>query len=536
MRSNLVPLCLSFLASVVTASPQVPGELDPKDMDTKADPAEDFYRYANGGWLDRAEIPAERSAWGLGAEVNERNQHLLREVLDQAAAAKDSAEGSLAQKLGDFWASGLALEEIDARGIAPLRPILARIDAVAKPADFALTLARLHAVGVWACFGFDAEAGLKDTRTVMAWATQGGLGLPDRDYYTREDDESKELREKYVQHVARMFVLLGEEEELAQASAATVLEMETQLAAKSMTNVELRNPQNYEREVTVTQVRQSMPNFDWSTYLSEVGLASAEVLNQPMPDFFAELDAMLLGHGLADWKTYLRWHLIHGLASSLSLEVEGESFRFYGTTLSGTPQMDPRWKRVLGATNAALGEALGQLYVERAFSPEAKERATTMVKQLLEVTGDRIRRLEWMSEETKDAALTKLASFRFKLGYPDEWRDYSSLEVGRESYAANVMQARRHEFAFHMGKVGKPVDRGEWQMTPQMLNAYYHPLRNEIVFPAAILQPPFFGAEVDDPLNYGAIGAVIGHEITHGFRRLRLAVRRRRQPLQLVDR
>ena len=351
----------------------------------------------------------------------------------------------------------------------------------------------------------------------MAWLVQGGLGLPDRDYYTREDEESVALRQKYKGHVQRMLELSGDDSQKARDDSGRALILETRLARKSLTSVEMRNPQNYDRLVTIDQLREDVPNFDWDVYLAEVGLADIEQLNVPMPEFWAELNALLVEAKLQDWKAYLRWHLVSALSGSLSSDFEEESFRFYGTVLSGTPEMEPRWKRVLGATGSAMDEALGQLYVREAFSPEAKERADAMVVQLIGVMRERIQHVEWMSPQTKEQALAKLDGFGWKIGYPDVWRDWSGLEVGRDSYAANVMRASEFDFRWQMSKVGKPIDPDEWGMPPQMLNAYYHPLRNEIVFPAAILQPPFFGEHLDDPLNYGAIGAVIGHEITHGF-------------------
>jgi len=512
----LLLACLPACKTSAGHGSPVAGDIDPRDMDLSADPASDFYRHANGGWLDRAEIPPERSSWSVSAEVSERNRALLLEILKEAAAADDPQPGSLEQKLGDFWGTGMDTAGIDASGAQPIAPMLARIDSIHDRASFADTIARLHAIGVGALFGPGAEAGLQDPTMIMAWVTQAGLGLPDRDYYTREDEETQQQREQYVAHVSAMLKLLGDSDAVAKAGARTVMAIETRLAGKSLTNVELTNPQNWDRMVPTAEIVRAMPNFDWTAYLRQLQL-DVDQINQPMPEFFAELDAMLVEIPLSDWKIYLRWHLVSGMAASLSSDIEREDFRFFTTVLSGVPEMEPRWKRVLGQTSAALGEALGQLYVERAFKPEAKERAAKMVQELLVVMGDRLQRVEWMSAETKAQALNKLAGFGVKIGYPDEWRDYSALEVGRSSYAENVMRASEHEFRWQLSRIGKPVDPGEWGMTPQTLNAYYHPLRNEIVFPAAILQPPFFGEHLDDPLNYGAIGAVIGHEITHGF-------------------
>jgi len=513
MKKRLpIQLLLSLSLVACQSGPRVAGDLDPRDMDPGADPAADFYRYANGGWLDRTDIPAEEAAWSLASEIDEHNQELLHGIL--VDASKDDEPEGLRRKLGDFWASGMDTERIDELGASPLDGELGRIAGVGDGESLARCLARLHALGVGAMFGFGFDAGLQES-IVQAWATQGGLGLPSRDYYFDEDKAS--IREAYVAHVARMFELLGDAPETALANARSVLELEVRLAKDSLSNVELRNPQNFDRKIPFAEAKEAMPHFAWDAYLDEAGTGAIEELNQPMPGFFAELDRMLGDVELSDWKTYLRWHLVNSFADVLASDFEEQNFDFYSRTLTGTEEMEPRWKRVLGATNAVMGEALGEIYVEKAFSPRAKARAKEMVSHLLDVMGDRIRRLEWMGPETRERALEKLAAFDVKLGYPDEWRDYSKLEIERDSFAANVMRARLHDHAWELSKLGKPVDPNEWGMTPQTLNAYYHPLHNEIVFPAAILQPPFFSEEVDDPLNYGAIGAVIGHEITHGF-------------------
>lgn len=510
------PLLL-FVFPVLAAcqASTVQGDLSPADMDATTDPGDDFYRYANGGWLDRTEIPAEESSWGLGSEVNERNRKLLRKIMEDAAQNRADDPQSVGGKLGSFWSSGMNTAQIEAVGLVPLDPELIRIDNISDRESFARVVARLHTIGVGAVFDFGAEAALDDPTMIFAWATQGGLGLPDRDYYTREDEESATLREDYVAHVTTMFGLAGDD--YPEGAAATVQAIETRLANSSLTQVALRDPSNYDRKITMDQARGDMPNFAWDAYLSGAGLEGLATLNQPMPDFFAELNTMLDEVPLRDWKTYLRWHLLRGYAGFLSDEFANESFAFYGTRLSGTPEMEPRWRRVLGAVNAGMGEAVGQLYVEQAFPPRAKERVIAMVQGILDVMQSRLESIDWMGPETRAQALEKLSTFGVKLGYPDEWRDWSQLSITGESYAANVMRSREYDFRYQIDKIGKPTDPNDWGMTPQMLNAYYHPLRNEIVFPAAILQPPFFSADADDPLNYGAIGAVIGHEITHGF-------------------
>ena len=509
-----LPLLLPALFSCQSRNTAVDLDLA-SDMDPTAEPGVDFYRHANGAWLDRTEVPAERSSWSLGSEVDERNRDLLLGLLEDAAGDSRLADGSLRKKLGDFWFSGMDTKTIDVQGTLPLSVELDTIERIASPSDLSRVLGRLHAIGVGAGFGFGAEAGLQDPTHTMAWATQGGLGLPERDYYTREGEDAESLRRDYEAHVGRMLTLLGDAD--AAAHAAGIMALETRLAQSSLTQVVLRDPSNYDRLVSLDQARAEMPNFDWNAYLEACGAPEFRELNQPMPEFFATLNAMLVDVPLDDWKHYLRWQLVSAYAPYLSAAFEEENFAFFGTRLSGTPEMQARWKRVLSATNAALGEGLGQQYVEEAFSPRAKARVTEMVENITAVMRSRLETLDWMGEATRAEALAKLEGFGLKLGYPDAWRDWSGLTIKRSSYAGNMLRANRFAHAFDMAKIGQPIDPTEWGMNPQTLNAYYHPLRNEIVFPAAILQPPFFSEYADDPLNYGAIGAVIGHEITHGF-------------------
>ncbi len=513
-RSFFLSLSALALVGCAASTSRPEGDIDARDMDVTADPTVDFYRYVNGGWLDRTEIPEEKSSWSLASEVFAHNQDVLLEILEEAGDESRERD-DLTQKLGDFWACGMDVDAIEAAGATPLAGVLAQIDAIDDRASFAAAIAELHSLGVGVCFSFGSGQDLKDPTAVIAWAAQDGLGLPDRDYYMRDDETSIELREQYVAHIAKMLTLLGTAD--AERDAQIVMAIETRLAKPSLSSVALRNPQNYDRPVTLAETKAAVSNFDWDAFLTATGTASFDSLNQPMPEFFAELNAMLAEVSFEDWKAYLRWHLVSALATTLSDEFVAENFHFYGTVLSGTPELEPRWKRVLASTNGTMGEALGQLYVARTFGPQAKERAREMVARLSDVMGDRIARNDWMSDETKQQARTKLEGLGVKLGYPDEWRDWSELEIARDSYAANVMRGSREAYRRDIAKIGKPVDLNEWGMTPQTLNAYYHPIRNEIVFPAAILQPPFFSAQVDDPLNYGAIGAVIGHEITHGF-------------------
>lgn len=486
------------------------------DMDPSVAPGDDFYRYANGGWLDRNPVPAEFSSYGVGREVHERNQVILRAILEEAAAAGAPA-GSTLQQLGDFYASGLDEARIEALGIAPLAPFLARIDAVRDLPSLQAALLELHRHGVPALFGYEVDADPRDSSIMIAYLAQAGLGLPEKDYYLREDAESAGLREQYREHIAHMLELLGAPAGDAAAQAARVLALETRLAGASFGAVEMRDPAVYDEKHAVAEADAFLGDFDLAAHLAGMGLPDLAEINLIGGGFFQELGRMFAEVETADWRAYLRWQLARAAAPGLGADFVAENFRFYGNILSGAQEIQPRWKRVLGAANGALGELLGQAYVARAFSPRAKERALAMVEDLLWAMRQRLEASDWMDAATRAKALEKLATFRAKIGYPDAWRDYSGLDIQRDSYAANLLRARAFEVRWQLARAGRPVDPGEWGMVPQVVNAYYHPLRNEIVFPAGILQPPFFDERSDDALNYGAMGAVIGHEITHGF-------------------
>lgn len=489
--------------------------LDPADRDQAVDPGQDFYRYANGGWLARNPVPPEYSRWGVFHEVNDRNEKILHEILEEAAAA--ASQGGTAAQLGAFYASGMDTARIQQAGAAPLRAELERIQAVSSLEQLRDALARLHQIGVPAWFGFGSEVDPADSTRVVAFAFQAGLGLPDRDYYTREDEGSQKLREQYVEHVERMLRLLGDDAAAARRNALIVMEMETALAKASLTNVEMRNPQVYANQLTIAQANALTPSFGWGAYCAAAGVPGNPTVNIVGPKMFQEADRMLAALPLEQWKTYLRWHLVNAAAPYLSSAFEQENFRFHQTVLNGVAEMKPRWKRVLDATEAGLGEPLGRAFVERAFSPAAKQRCEEMVRNLIAAYRQRLANLDWMSPATREQAIAKLDAFQYKIGYPERWRDFSGLQVDRGAFALNVMHATEFNFRYQMSKVGKPVDESEWEMPAHAVNAYYHPMRNEIVFPAGILQPPFFSEHADDAVNYGAMGAVIGHEITHGF-------------------
>jgi putative endopeptidase len=490
---------------------------DPTDMDPKVAPGDDFFRYANGGWVARTPIPADESRWGGFEEVVERNRQILHEILGTAATTPDAPAGSPTRMVGDFYASAMDSAAIEKAGAGSLGDEFKRIAAVRDRAGLEDELARLQTFGVRAPFALAAVQDFKSSTEVIVNLNQSGLGLPDRDYYTKTDDASKKIRDQYVAHVGRMFGLLGDDPATAAREAATVMDIETRLATASLTRVERRDPAaNYHR-MPFDSLAAVTPNLSWTRLYQGMGITDRRPVNVGQPGFFHQLDGMMTSVPIADWQTYLRWHLIHSTAELLSTSFVNEDFDFNSRVLTGATTLKPRWKRALGWVDVGIGEQLGQLYVARAFSPAARARAQALVANLRGELHDRIQHLTWMSDATRANALHKLDAFQVKIGYPDHWRDYSGLTIDRGPLVLNVMRSREFEFRRNAAKLGKPVDRGEWGMTPPTVNAYYNARMNEIVFPAGILQPPFFDEKIDDAVNYGGIGAVIGHEMTHGF-------------------
>jgi len=512
--STLFALALAATASAGDA----PG-IDPANMDPSAKPCDNFYQYADGGWLKKNPIPADYPEWGAFSELEQRNVESLHKILEKLARESSGAPaGTEEHKLGDFYAACMDEPAIEAQGIAPLQPELARIDKIATPADLQAEIARLQARGVNAVFAFGSEQDRKKSTEVIAAAFQGGLGLPDRDYYVKSDDESKSIRAKYLAHMTRMFALAGDPNTKAAAAAKTVLALETKFAEASMDRVERRDSDKTYNRMDTAALARLTPNFSWSSYFRDLGMSAApEAVNVGQPKFFEAVSRLIPATPLEDWKTYLRWKLLVAAAPSLSSKFVDENFDFFGRTLEGTPQNLPRWKRCVAATDNAIGMALGKIWVAEYFPPESKRRADELVRNLIAALGDDLKTLPWMGEETRKAALHKLSTFDPKIGYPAKWRDYSALAIDRKTHLANVMNAADFEAHRDLAKIGKPVDRTDWEITPPTVNAYYNPLRNEIVFPAGILQPPFFDGKADDAVNYGGIGAVIGHEMTHGF-------------------
>lgn len=499
--------------------PSEPGELgvDLQSIAKAVQPCQDFYSYANGHWLERNPIPPDRSSWGAGSQLYEKNLAVLHQILEDAARNTTAPKASAIRKVGDFYRVGMDEAKIEADGVAPLNKEFARIAAIKDVQGLQDELAHLHRLNINPAYGFFAYQDFKDSTRIIANLYQGGLGLPDRDYYTNDDDKSKEIRRQYVQHVSKMFELLGDKPSQAADEAKTVMDLETRLAKSSMTQVEQRDPNAIYHKMSLANVNALTPGYTWDRYFAGLGLANPGDINVGQPEFFKEVGRMLTSVSLSDWQTYLRWNVIAATAGKLSSPFVNESFRFNGTILGGAKELRARWKRVLQATDQALGEALGQLYVEKAFSPEAKSRAKVLVANLKAALRDRLLALDWISEATRKQALRKLDAIVVKIGYPDKWRDYTALAVDGGAYVLNDLQANEFEFVRNLKKIGQPIDRTEWGMTTPTVDAYYNPNFNEIVFPAGILQPPFFDAKADDATNYGAIGSIIGHELTHGF-------------------
>ena len=510
MRPSL--LALPLMATVALTAQMPYKGFNPANIDATTKPTQDFFQYAVGSWAKRTTIPAEYDRYGVDQEIDARTHQILREIMEGAAAAK-AAPGSEAQKVGDFFASGMDEKGIEAQGITPLKSLFARIDTVTDATTLTAALAELHQAGAYAAFSFSVEQDDKESSRYSMMLGQGGLGLPDRDYYLKDDAKSKELLAAYRAHVAKTLSLAG----LDPKDADRILALETRLAKASMTRVEQRDPNAIYHALTPAQLKAAAPGFPADLYLKALGISTPDRFVVRQPAFLTELGRMIQELPADQWRIYLRWNVLRSAAPALPQAFEQEAFAFYGTKLQGTTAQHPRWKRVMFAADRGLGEALGKLYVQRAFPASSKAKVLEMVENLRTALKARIEGLDWMSAPTKVKAKEKLAAIRVKIGYPDEWRDYSKLNIQRQAYVLNVIETRRFEFQRRLANLGKPIDRNEWDMTPQTNNAYYSPTMNEIVFPAGILQPPYFDATADDAVNYGNIGATIGHEMTHGF-------------------
>jgi putative endopeptidase len=491
--------------------------LDLTSMDKSADPCTDFYQYSCGGWKKKNPIPPDQVSWSVYGKLYQDNLNFLRGILEQAAAAKGQRD-ALNQKIGDFYGACMDEAAVEKRGLTAIKPELDAIGRLKSVQDLAPLAAELSVKVYRSMIFFNSSTQDPDnSEQQIAELGQGGLGLPDRDYYTKDDPKSKEIRERYLQHVQKVFELLGERSETAKADADIVMRIETALAHASLTRVERRDPYKLKNKISLQQLNQLAPNFSWAAFFRELKTPPFAIVNVAPPAFFQEMNTLLTNESLDHWKSYLRFHTADGYAPYLSAAFVTESFEFYSKYLRGAKEMQPRWKRCVQFTNRDLGEALGQAYVRKVFSPELKQSTLDMTKRIEAAMEQRISQLDWMSQPTKDQALAKLHTIRNKIGYPDKWRDYSTVAIARGDFVGNVQRATEFERRRTLNKIGQPVDRSEWGMTPPTVNAYYNAQLNDINFPAGVLQPPLYDPKIDDAPNYGDTGGTIGHELTHGF-------------------
>ncbi len=525
MRFSLF-LTLSLLIAIPAFSQPVANmpikpALDLSLMDPSAEPADDFFRYVNGRWLDQVEIPADRERWGSFDELRKNTDANTLKVLESAIASGEYSEATDQGKAALFYQTGMDEKHINANGAQPIQPYLDRVDQLRTIEDLQAMLVELKWAGAGPFVDFGVSPDLKNSTVYSIYIGTGDLGLPERDYYVKDDSASVALRDAYQEHMAKMLGMIGQDPDRARAAARRILDLETRMAESLMTKEERRNPYSRYHPKSMDELKELVPSFDWNAYFQPFGLADRDMVVVSQPNYLVRLESLLVENQVESWKDYIRWTIVNGAADFLSADFVETKFEFYGKTLRGLQSMKPRHERILGMVNNTLGEALGKLYVDAYFPAEAKEKAVDMVQNILEAFDDRIRALDWMSDTTKEKAIQKLATFTVKIGYPDKWKDYSDLQVTGfaegGSYFQNVVQATRWNFEEDLKKLDQEVDRSEWFMSPQVVNAYYNPLYNEIVFPAAILQPPFYHYKADDAVNFGGIGAVIGHEISHGF-------------------
>jgi putative endopeptidase len=525
-------LMITGLTAAVAQAPSTPSSsgpalpyspsLDISSMDKSVDPCVDLYRYSCGGWQKKNPIPPDQTSWSVYGKLYQDNLTFLRGMLEQAAQLKPH-RNAVSQKIGDFYAACMDEGAVEKLGISPIQPELDAIAQIKSAKDLTPLMARLqltysrYSASGSMLFSAGSTQDPGDSEHVIADVDQGGLGMPDRDYYTKDDAKSKEIRARYVQHVQKVFELAGDDVATAKRNAETVMRLETAMAEASLTRVDRRDPHKLVHKMKVADLTQLAPNFDWVAYYREMSYPEFAILNVDAPEFIKEVNALLSSESMDNWKTYLRFHVADTSSPYLSSKFVEENFEFYRKYLRGAKEMQPRWKRCVQYVDYDLGEALGQVYVAKVFSPELKQSTLDMVQRIEDAMGQRIRALDWMSPETKQQALTKLAAIRNKIGYPDKWRDYSSVRIVPDDFAGNVERAHQFETRRDINKIGKPVDHGEWDITATTVDAYFNPQMNDINFPAAVLQPPLYDPKMDDAPNYGNTGGTIGHELTHGF-------------------
>ncbi len=525
------------VAQAPSAEPALPysPSLDVMSMDKSVDPCVDLYKFSCGGWQKKNPIPPDQTSWSVYGKLYQDNLTFLRGMLEQAAQPGD--RNAVTQKIGDFYAACMDESAVEKRGISALQPELDAIAQMKSAKEITAVVAHLHLIGSGRSMLFAAGSTQDpdESEHVIADVDQGGLGMPDRDYYTKDDAKSKETRERYVQHVQKVFELIGDNPATARKNANTVMRLETAMAKSSQTRVERRDPHKIVHKMKVSDLTQLAPNFDWVGYYRAMSYPDFPILNVDSPGFIKELNTLLASESIDAWKTYLRFHLADASSPYLSSPFVEENFEFYRKYLRGAKEMQPRWKRCVQYVDHDLGEALGQVYVAKVFSPDLKASTVDMVKRIEDAMGQRIRALDWMSPETKQQALVKLAGIRNKIGYPDKWRDYSSVTIVRDDFAGNVERTHQFETRRDINKIGKPVDHGEWDISAPTVDAYYNPQMNDINFPAGVLQPPLFDPKTDAAPNYGNTGGTIGHELTHGFDDEVQPVRRHWKSERLVD-
>jgi len=514
MLRNFVVLLISLLMIISCSQKQMQSGIDKANFDTTVKPQDDFYRYVNGAWLKNTEIPAEWSSYGAFHRVYEKAEKDQKDIIENTAKV-EATEGSDEQKVGDFYGSYMDSALVEKLGVQPLENEFKKIDQVKDISELPLLFAHFERIGVSKPFALMIDQDLKNSDEYITYLTQDGLGLPDRDYYLNEDDKFKDIRTKYVKYINDLFTLAGIEN--GGQKAKRIMAIEYDIAQNHWTRVENRDMEKTYNKYELVRFNKEANNFDWMTYYAESGMPNVNEIVVYQPSYFKAFNTLLKKYSLEDWKTYAKWSVLNTSASLLSKNFVDLKFDFYGKTLSGTEKNRPRWKRAVSSTNRLVGEIVGKVYVKNYFKPEAKERMVNLVKNLQKSFEKRLEQLDWMGPETKQEALNKLSKFVAKIGYPDKWRDYSKLTIKRDDLVGNIARASEFEHERNVAKLGKPIDRSEWFMTPQTVNAYYNPPMNEVVFPAAILQPPFFNMSADDAVNYGAIGTVIGHEMTHGF-------------------